>query len=1099
MTRLKPLLMNLLRYGDRIPLRTVLIVPFVVQIVAAVGLTGYFSYLNGQRAVSDLVSDLQHEISRRIQEKLTSYLTIPEIVNRINVDAVRAETLDLNDINSLEPHFWQQFQQFSAADTRPSSESLRHSSNGLTLIAIGSERGNYIELGYEGETLTLRIRNMSRDYLTRSWGLSDWGSRLQLTRTASDYDPRQRPWYQTAAEVGKLVWVDPYIARFNQELFISANQPLFDRRGNFVGVTNVTLSLTDVGEFLSSLEVGDNGQTFIIEQNGLLVATSTEQSLFLQKQEPERISSINSEDPLTRAVAQYLNQQYGSFSGVPIEKLLRFRNPENGQRYFVRVDPTDRQGRGLNWLVVSVIPEADFMEEINSNTRTTLLLCLGALGLAILSGVVTSRWITRPILQLSQAANALSSGDWEQEVSCVRNDELGTLATAFQRMREQLKQSHQDLESYSRQLEQKVEERTREVQESEEKFSKAFRSSPEPIAIASFSDGRILEVNDSFLQLTGYPLAEVLQKTAAELNLWANSEDESEVVRLLNDTGMVRNLEVNCHTRSDEIRTLLLSAEIIELNQQPCVLFVLSDISDRKQTEAELEKAKEAAEVANHAKSAFLANMSHELRTPLNAILGFSQLIARNPVYASASKEVEIITRSGEHLLALINDILDMSKIEAGQITLTPTSFDLYSLLDTLEDMLRLRAPTKSLYLRFERSADLPQYIHTDEKKLRQVLINLLGNALKFTDSGHVRLRVGRENVRSSPAPVPDAPPDAPSEQTQLLFFEVEDTGCGIAPDEIEQLFNPFVQTESGRRSQQGTGLGLSISRKFVQLMGGDITVTSVLGKGSRFRFTIWVEPAIAEEITPQKSARRVIGLAPDQPNYRILVVDEVPENRLLMRQLLEPIGFQVFEAEHGKTAIVQWEAHAPHLIWMDMRMPVMDGYEATRRIKQSAEAKQQSDSSNLEAPFPVIIALSASALDKDGASILASGCDDFVRKPFHEATIWAKMAEHLNIRYVYADRNDADSLALTSSNVELQPSDLAIMPSEWIAQLHAAAISGDDLQAIELLNQIPSHQNQLAHRLKHLLDDFRLDTISELTASLLPDRAAPVSTKSPL
>ena len=340
----------------------------------------------------------------------------------------------------------------------------------------------------------------------------------------------------------------------------------------------------------------------------------------------------------------------------------------------------------------------------------------------------------------------------------------------------------------------------------------------------------------------------------------------------------------------------------------------IRDITERKRTQTERQEAEaaaEAAEQANRAKSAFLANMSHELRTPLNAILGFSQLMDRDKGLADQQREnLRVIGRSGEHLLGLINDVLEMSKIEAGQTVLNEESFDLYRLLDGLEEMFKLRAIDKGLGLVFERVPEVPRYVRADGGKLRQVLMNLLSNAIKFTREGGVTLRAGGERVSEV-----DSGKKAGSEV--LLVFEVEDTGMGIALDEVEMLFEAFAQTASGRGTQEGTGLGLPISKQFVQLMGGEIVVSSFVDKGSIFKFHIPAVPVDAAEVKTEGPTRKVVGLAPDQPTYRILVVEDQLENRMLMVNLLRPLGFEVREAVNGQEGIEVWQEWKPHLVWM--------------------------------------------------------------------------------------------------------------------------------------------------------------------------------------
>ncbi|MCZ6635915.1 MAG: ATP-binding protein [bacterium] len=468
----------------------------------------------------------------------------------------------------------------------------------------------------------------------------------------------------------------------------------------------------------------------------------------------------------------------------------------------------------------------------------------------------------------------------------------------------------------------------------------------------------------------------------------------------------------------------------------------------QQQTE-ELAAANRKIQEANRLKSQFLANMSHELRTPLNAILGFSQLMNRDSNLSPEHREnLTVIGRSGEHLLALINDVLDMSKIEAGQTTLNEVDFDLYPLLDGLEEMFLLRAGDKGLELVFNRPEEVPQYVRADAGKLRQVLINLLGNAIKFTETGSVTLGVRGGEGR--------------------LYFEIEDTGPGIASEEQAVLFDAFVQTAAGQQVQGGTGLGLPISQEFVRLMGGEIVVVSQVGRGSAFRFDIRVKPSDADAVVDVRPSKRVVGIEPGQSVYRILVVEDRLENRKLLCKMLQPMGFEVREATNGQEALSIWEAWRPHLIWMDMRMPVMDGYEATRRIKATEQGRDT-----------VVVALTASAFEEQRAEVLSAGCDEFVRKPFREEEIFAVMAEHLGVRFVY----ESDSVsAPPKPSRELTSEDLSVLPSDWMAELNQAAARADaDLIAL-LLEQIEPDHGVLAGALKDLVYDFRFDRLMDLT-----------------
>ena len=488
-----------------------------------------------------------------------------------------------------------------------------------------------------------------------------------------------------------------------------------------------------------------------------------------------------------------------------------------------------------------------------------------------------------------------------------------------------------------------------------------------------------------------------------------------------------------------------------------------------------LEQEKIKAEAASQAKSQFLAKMSHELRTPLNAILGFTQIMSRSSELGTEHREyIDIINRSGEHLLELINDILDLSKIEAGMMSLEESSFDLYDILDNLEEISKLKAVNKNLKLTFNVSPDVHQFIKTDKKKLRICLINLLSNAIKFTQSGSVALRV---------TSLPIGHKERTNKDSSCLFFEVEDTGPGIASEEIKCLFQDFVQTKTGQNSTEGTGLGLSITRSFVELMGGKINVTSTVGKGTTFRFNIKTVPADYGKAIPQ--FQQVIGLEPGQAVYRILVVDDIKENRILLVKLLETIGFEVREATNGKEAVAlcDWQ---PHLIWMDTRMPVMHGLEATREIR----AKER-ESSQVPLFRTIIISLTASTFEDMRGEILAAGCDDLVIKPFTSEIIFDKMAHYLGVRYLYKDLTPVTTHSRQFEAIDQIPNsffkqELATMPVRWVVELQEAALALDEELVIQLIEQIPENQDSLAEGLRDLLKNFRLDLILEFTQAIL-------------
>ncbi|HFE47252.1 MAG TPA: PAS domain-containing hybrid sensor histidine kinase/response regulator [Nannocystis exedens] len=400
------------------------------------------------------------------------------------------------------------------------------------------------------------------------------------------------------------------------------------------------------------------------------------------------------------------------------------------------------------------------------------------------------------------------------------------------------------------------------------------------------------------------------------------------------------------------------------------------DITELKRSEVERHKAVEAAVAANRAKTIFLANMSHELRTPLNAILGFAQLMIRAEGLSSEHRgHIEVINRSGEHLLSLINDVLEMSTIEAGRLTLHERCFDPRRLLEDLADMLRLRVEEKGLSFALEIEPTVPYALRGDPSKIRQVVLNLLSNAIKFTDVGGVQLRAGLRDQASD----------------LRLWVAVEDSGRGIAADELPRLFRPFEQTRSGLASEGGTGLGLTISRHFVRMMKGEIEVRSEPGVGSCFSFEVAVRLSLTDSgRCPSEPDRRVVALAPGEPRWRLLIAEDRQQNRELLRSLLEPVGFEIREAENGEQAVAIAAEWAPHLIWMDVRMPVMDGVEATQRIKALPGGEAI-----------VVIAISANVLGGGRERMIAAGCVDFVAKPFRVQVLFDLLSRYLGCTYV--------------------------------------------------------------------------------------------------
>lgn len=475
-----------------------------------------------------------------------------------------------------------------------------------------------------------------------------------------------------------------------------------------------------------------------------------------------------------------------------------------------------------------------------------------------------------------------------------------------------------------------------------------------------------------------------------------------------------------------------------------------------KRTE-ELILARDNAEAANRTKSLFLANMSHELRTPLNAILGFSQLMRDDPAIPHTQKDnLDIINRSGEHLLNLINDVLDMSKIESGRIVLDIADFDLGQLMLDITDMMRVRAREKGISLVLDQSSRFPRFVRGDAAKLRQILINLLGNAVKFTEEGGVTLRLDAEENQKDGL---------------TLHVEVEDSGPGIAQADIERIFQPFEQLANAA-TQKGTGLGLPITRQFIDMMGGEIHADSVLGQGSVFSFSIQLEHASQEGASIEQATvkRHVIGLAPGQPQWRVLIVEDQLENQLLLKNILEKAGFANRIANNGKEAVELFQRWQPHFIWMDRRMPVMDGLAATREIRRLPGGDAV-----------IIVALTASVFENQKQALIDAGCNDFLRKPYRPDEIYDYMSRYLDLEYEYIDQEDSEEKA---AEIELQVDTNALLSvnQALLNKLSEAARLGQVDAVNAAIDGIAETHEDIASALRKLADAYRFDLILNLT-----------------
>jgi PAS domain S-box-containing protein len=655
----------------------------------------------------------------------------------------------------------------------------------------------------------------------------------------------------------------------------------------------------------------------------------------------------------------------------------------------------------------------------------TIIAALVTILVTLVCGAYLARTIAYPVTRLAEAVSRIERGEWDTRIDVSSEGEVGLLARSFKSMMQELRRSKHYVDDILHSMADSLI-----VVDKERKIRTA---NPATYSLLGFAEGELV--------------GERIERIMPGIDLLDAAELRGE------ESSSGNEMEYVAH---DGLKIPVLASVAPMDDHNDTFICMAQDLRERKRAERELLRAKEAAESANRAKSAFLANMSHEIRTPLNAIMGYSQLMLRDSHLGPGVKEnLNIINRSGVHLLALINDILDMSKIEAGQVKLNPAPFDLLDLVKDLEVMFRLHAETKGLKLVMDISPDCRRSIESDASKIRQVLVNLLGNAIKFTEQGSITLCMSM----------------SPRENQQLwLSTRVEDTGPGIATEEQAGLFRPFVQSQSGRDLQGGTGLGLAISQQFIRLMGGEIRLASEVGKGSAFYFEIPVRPVEGTFVSIPVGRQRVTGLQATPHALQVLIVDDDPNNRGWLTGLLKIIGFSVREARDGAEAIRLWQEWKPDLILMDVRMPVMDGLEATRRIRVQPGGTDT-----------IIIALTASAMEEERHVVMQNGANDFVSKPCQEDELLQKMQAHLNLTYVYDDvharRNDPGATPRSDVNSVL----IQELPPELLDNLGIAIRNGQTDRLTKLIEQVGERDAEISQALKDLADKYDYDALTHL------------------
>ncbi len=611
------------------------------------------------------------------------------------------------------------------------------------------------------------------------------------------------------------------------------------------------------------------------------------------------------------------------------------------------------------------------------------------------------------------------------------------------------------------------------LQESEEKYRNIFEDSKDMIFITN-TDGKIIDINHACEAQMGYERHELLGLNAQDF--YADPEMHAIFKEEMFKHGSVQSFESKMRRKDGNKIDVLISATTRKSENGTILGYqgIVRNVTTQKQAERErlasfeLQKTKNAAEEANKAKLTFLSNMSHELRSPLNSIIGFTQLLRQSPNLTKEQKEdLSIINRSGDHLLALINDILDFSNIEAGKQTLNLSFCDLYRILKDIELMIKVRTDSKNLWFRVEKKEPIPRYILTDEAKLRQILINLLVNAVKFTNEGGVTLTIHARNLNNENV-------DSKSRDIEL-FFEIMDTGVGIAED-AERVFSKFEQTQSGLSASSDTGLGIPLAKEHVQLMGGDMELQSQVNKGTNFRFSIQVTEEKSTWLDEGEPTHSILSLQPDKMNkYRILIADDIEANCQLLSKLLGSIGFLARTVQNGREAIETFHSWQPHLILMDLKIPEIDGLEVTREIKATSVGKETS-----------IIVIGDSVFTKTRLKVFDAGANGFIIKPFKEHNLFKTIEDQLKVKYVYENE---ESLLHKIHLPELTSEIRNNVPEKLIVKMRKCVEIGNMSHFNELLEILDKKYNNVTYELRSLASNYDYKKILDILPGVVTNK----------
>jgi PAS domain S-box-containing protein len=1033
------------------------ILPFVILMIISISIISFIVFSRWKASIDDTITKIEDDSYNDILDHIEALVSVPFYINETNHYIIQSGILDIHDKNTRESFF---------------SSVIKSSKEEIYSFSYGTENGEYYGARRnENNEIELYRSDPQTNGHSYYYSVTEDLIAGAFVKDFGPFDPRTRDWYKTAKEQGKPVFSSLYKHFIKDDLVLSAAFPIYSENGILEGVLGTHITLSKLNHNLKTIVQDRMATAYIIDKNtGELVANSFEKPNY----------SVLPDGTFQRAKIQELDNTaiIHAYHEYQITGQNNFTTKMDHDTYHIAL--AEYRKEGLEWLIITVLPESFFTSEIYRNIHLTTTVTILALLTSILIYLKSTKIILKPILHLVKTAEKLSKGELLQRATIFRNDEIGELANTFNHMAE-------ELNIYINNLEVKVSERTTELEganlalkKSEENIRLLLDSTAEGILGIDLNE-RFTFCNDSCLRLLGYTHRSELIGTVLHYQIHYQQQDGTPIP--LEECILYNALCKGEPTYSaDEVLWkadgTFFPVEIYSFPQYrdgeligAVITFI--DITERKMVENELIFAKEQAEAANISKSQFLANMSHEIRTPMNGIIGFLQLLEETELTEDQLDFVQTIKTSTESLMAIINDILDISKIEAGRMELEQIPFDIKSVTKEAVFLFNAKANNKGLALKMNLSPDLPQYVIGDPTKIKQIISNLVSNAIKFTNHGSVTIDVSLTEV---------------SVHTVSLSYSVKDTGIGISENELRKIFKPFSQADaSSTRKYGGTGLGLVISKKLVEMMDGQIGVNSEKGNGSNFYFSIVLKKAtdihntniaaVIEEAESRSNNDYMVNSSYSIDAYtntkiKILLAEDNVVNIKFFQKLLRMNGLNCDVVVNGEEAVRACESTNYDLIFMDCQMPVMNGFEATRNIRLAEGDKRHT----------IIIALTAYAMDGDKNKCLLAGMNEYINKPVKLQKILDILKKYTNT--INVNNYEYNNLFTTTIN------DL-FTESGFELDLCKELLNDFCGQAIELMNTLKNkiqennliEAKNLIHRLKGSSATVRAKKIAELAA----------------